>query len=71
LATVNTNVGTFGSSTSVPSVTVNAKGLVTAVTTNAIPTATSSVLGLASFNSSDFLVTSGAVTIATVDGGTY
>jgi hypothetical protein len=29
------------------------------------------VLGLASFNSTDFLVTAGAVTIATVDGGTY
>lgn len=71
LATVNSNIGPFGSSTSVPTVTVNAKGLVTAVTTNAIPTATSSVLGLASFNSSDFLVTAGAVTIATVDGGTY
>lgn len=33
LATVNSNVGTFGSSTSVPVVTVNAKGLVTSVTT--------------------------------------
>jgi len=71
LATVNSNVGSFGTSTSVPAITVNAKGLVTAVTTNAIPTATSSVLGLASFNSTDFLVTGGAVTIATVDGGSY
>lgn len=71
LATVNSNVGTFGSSTSVPVVTVNAKGLVTAVSTQAIPTATSSVLGLASFNSTDFTVTSGAVTINTVDGGSY
>jgi hypothetical protein len=33
LATVNSNVGTFGSSTSVPVVTVNSKGLVTSVTT--------------------------------------
>lgn len=71
LATVNSNVGTFGTSTSVPSFTVNAKGLVTAVTTNAIPTATTSVLGLASFNSAEFTVTSGAVSIAAVDGGTY
>jgi hypothetical protein len=71
LATVNSNVGSFGTSTSVPAVTVNAKGLVTAVTTNAIPTATSAVLGLASFNATDFTVTSGAVTIASVDGGTY
>jgi hypothetical protein len=33
LATVNSNVGSFGSATSVPVVTVNAKGLVTAVST--------------------------------------
>lgn len=71
LATVNTNVGTFGSGTVVPTITVNGKGLVTAITTTAIPTATSAVLGLASFNSTDFLVTAGAVTIAQVDGGTY
>lgn len=71
LATVNSNVGSFGSGTSVPSFTVNAKGLITAASSTAIPTATSSVLGLASFNSTDFLVTTGAVTIASVDGGTY
>ena len=33
LATVNSNVGAFGSSTAIPVVTVNAKGLVTAVST--------------------------------------
>jgi hypothetical protein len=71
LATVNSNVGTFGTGTSVPQITVNAKGLVTAVTTAAIPTATSSVLGLASFSTDNFTVTSGAVTISAVDGGTY
>ena len=71
LATVNSNTGSFGSSTSVPSFTVNGKGLITAASTNAIPTATSSVLGLASFNATDFLVTAGAVTVASVDGGTY
>lgn len=38
LATVNSNVGTFGSSVSIPVVTVNAKGLVTAVTTASITT---------------------------------
>jgi hypothetical protein len=36
LASVNSNVGTFGSDTSIPSITVNAKGLVTAVGTNSI-----------------------------------
>ena len=38
LATVNSNVGQFGSSTSIPVVTVNAKGLVTAVSTQSIST---------------------------------
>ena len=71
LATVNSNVGSFGSATSVPAVTVNAKGLVTAITTNAIPTATTSILGLASFDTTEFTVTAGAVTIKMVDGGTY
>lgn len=38
LATVNTNTGSFGSSTAIPVLTVNAKGLVTAVTTESIST---------------------------------
>lgn len=71
LATVNSNVGTFGSGTVVPVITVNGKGLVTAVSTENIPTATYSVLGLASFDSTQFTVTGGAVTISVVDGGTY
>ena len=36
-----------------------------------LPTATSSALGVASFNATDFSVTSGAVSLATVDGGTF
>jgi len=36
LATVNTNVGSFGGSTSIPSFTVNAKGLITAASGNAV-----------------------------------
>jgi hypothetical protein len=71
LATVNSNVGTFGDSVTVPSVTVNAKGLVTAVSQTAIPTATVSVLGLAKFDSTNFTVTAGLVAVALVDGGTY
>ena len=40
LATVNSNVGSFGGATQIPSVTVNAKGLVTAASNNAIAAAT-------------------------------
>jgi hypothetical protein len=36
LATVNSNVGSFGSASSIPAITVNAKGQVTAVSTNSI-----------------------------------
>jgi hypothetical protein len=71
LATVNSNVGAFGNGTTVPTVTVNAKGLVTAVSTTAIPTATTSVNGLASFDTNNFSVTAGLVAITQVDGGTY
>ena len=38
LDTVNSNVGSFGSATVIPAITVNAKGLVTAVSTNSIST---------------------------------
>ena len=71
LATVNSNTGSFGDSVTVPNFTVNAKGLITAAGSTAIPTATTSVKGLASFDSTQFTVTAGAVTIAVVDGGTY
>jgi hypothetical protein len=39
LATVNSNVGQFGAGTAIPVVTVNAKGLVTAVSTTAVSAA--------------------------------
>ena len=38
LATVNSNVGSFGSTSAVPVITVNAKGLITAVSTSTIST---------------------------------
>jgi uncharacterized protein CbrC (UPF0167 family) len=71
LATVNSTVGAFGDSVTVPTLTVNGKGLVTSVTQTAIPTATTSVLGLAKFDSTQFTVTSGSVSLALVDAGTY
>lgn len=71
LATVNTTVGTFGTSTYVPNITVNEKGLITNVSTSAIPTASATVQGLAQFSTNDFVVTSGVVTLAPIDGGTY
>lgn len=46
LATVNSNVGTFGSASSVASVTVNAKGLTTAASNVAIQVAQSQVTNL-------------------------
>lgn len=36
LATVNSNTGAFGSSTAIPTLTVNGKGLITAVSTNVV-----------------------------------
>jgi hypothetical protein len=48
LATVNSNVGAFGSSSSVPSFTVNEKGLITGISGNTIPTSNTSTLGLLS-----------------------
>ena len=71
LATVNANVGSFGDAVTVPNFTVNAKGLVTAAGSTAIPTATTLVNGLASFTSTNFSVTGGLVAITQVDGGTY
>jgi len=47
LATVNSNVGTFGNGSSIPTITVNAKGLVTAVSTTAVDPANDGTLTLA------------------------
>jgi hypothetical protein len=46
LATVNSNIGTFGSATQASSITVNAKGLVTAASAITITPAVGSITGL-------------------------
>lgn len=46
LNTVNSNVGSFGTGIDIPVITVNAKGLVTAVSTSTLPAFTSSTNGL-------------------------
>lgn len=62
LATVNSNVGSFGSTTIVPVITVNGKGLVTAVSTAAL---TSSSVGLGNVvNSLQVINAGGAVSYA-------
>ena len=71
LATVNSNVGSFGDAVTVPNFTVNAKGLITAAGSTPIPFAGTSTKGLASFDSTQFSITNGAVSIAQVDGGTF
>lgn len=58
LATVNSNVGTFGSSTVVPVITVNGKGLVTSVST---ATLTSSSVGLGNVTNSLQVINAGGL----------
>jgi len=72
LATVNSNVGTFGAATTVPQITVNAKGLVTAVSTASIPNASSSVFGLAKCDNITISCAGGVfATIASSSGGCW
>jgi hypothetical protein len=70
LATVNTNVGSFGNATYGARATVNGKGLVTAVTESKITPAfadiTNTPTSLSGYGITDALSTS-----ATIDGGTY
>jgi hypothetical protein len=69
LATVNSNIGTFGSGSAIPTITVNAKGLITGVTTTAVTSGTT-ITDDTSTDASRFLTftsaTSGSISAANV-----
>ena len=69
LATVNSNIGAFGSATTAPAITVNAKGLVTAVSTNTITPAVGSITGLGTGVATALAVNTGSSGAMVVNGG--
>lgn len=66
LTTVNANVGTFGSSTAIPSITANGKGLITAVTTNVVIAPAGTLTGTTMASN---VVTSSLTSVGTLAGG--
>jgi hypothetical protein len=69
LATVNSNVGSFGSSTAIPAITVNAKGLITAVSTNTVAPAIGNITGLGTNVATALAVNVGTAGSIVVNGG--
>jgi len=68
LATVNANVGSFGSSTSIPSFTVNAKGLITAASGNVVIAPAGTLTGTTLASN---VVTSSLTSVGTITSGTW
>lgn len=68
LATVNSNVGSFGSSTSIPSFTVNGKGLITAASGNVVIAPAGTLTGTTLAAN---VVTSSLTTVGTIASGTW
>lgn len=69
LATVNSNVGTFGSATQAPALTVNGKGLITAVSNTTITPAVGSITGLGTGVATALGVNVGTAGAFVVNGG--
>lgn len=69
LATVNANVGTFGSATQVAVPTVNAKGLITAISNTTITPAVGSITGLGTSVATALAVNVGTAGAFVVSGG--
>lgn len=69
LATVNSNVGAFGSATQAAAVTVNAKGLITAISASTITPAVGSITGLGTGVATALAANVGSAGAPVVNGG--